>query len=296
MLFPYMGEVFSVLTAVAWAFGVILFKKSGETMHPVALNIVKNLLAFVLIIPTMMVMGEAFMIPCSRENYLLLLASGVLGIGISDTLFFRALNLMGAGLSAIVDCLYSPFVIGLSILFIGETLSLPQTLGAIAIVSAVLVAANRGARATVSKADMMKGLVYGVSAMFTLAVGIVMIKPILCDLPVLWVVQVRLLGGLATLAVYMAYRRDRRRIFSSIGIGRGWVYALSGSVVGYYIALTLWMAGFKYTQACVSAALNQTSTIFIFIFSALFLKEPMNRQRILAAAMGIGGSFALVLL
>ena len=70
-------------------------------------------------------------------DYWMLLVSGALGIGISDTFFFMSLNRLGAALSAIVDCLYSPFIIGLSVLWLGESLSVIQILGVVMIVSAV---------------------------------------------------------------------------------------------------------------------------------------------------------------
>ena len=58
--------------------------------------------------------GEALLRPVPFDDYLLVLVSGALGIGIADTLFFKCLNTLGAGLTAIIDCLYSPFTIGLS--------------------------------------------------------------------------------------------------------------------------------------------------------------------------------------
>jgi drug/metabolite transporter (DMT)-like permease len=53
----------------------------------------------------------------------------VVGIALSDTFFFQCLNLLGASLTAVVDCLYSPFVILFSFLFLGERLSFRQILG-----------------------------------------------------------------------------------------------------------------------------------------------------------------------
>ena len=291
---PHLGEFFSVATAVVWAFGVILFKKCGETVHPLALNLYKNTLAFVLISITMLVVGTPFLAACPPRTYVLLLISGALGIGLSDTFFFRSLNLVGAGLSAIVDCLYSPFIIGLSILFIGEKLTVLQTVGAAIIVSAVFLSAGRRGRADIPKHQLQMGYLYGVMAMASMAVGIVMIKPVLADLDVFWVVQIRIVGGMALLVLHMALHPRRTAILKSLLDKKGCLYASSGSFVGYYVALALWMAGMKYTQASVSAALNQTSTIFIFIFSALLLKEPLNRQRITAVALGVSGSLLVV--
>ena len=105
----HLGEATALLTAIIWALAVIMFKKSGEEVHPVGLNLFKVIMAGVLLVPTALLFGENLLRPAPIEDYLLLLLSGVLGIGIADTLFFKSLNALGAGLSAIVDCLYSPF-------------------------------------------------------------------------------------------------------------------------------------------------------------------------------------------
>ena len=66
---------------------------------------------------------------------------------------------------------------------------------------------------------------------------------------------------------------------------------VSGSFIGTYIALLLWLAGMKFTQTSTAAALNQTSNIFVFIFAGMFLKETIDSKRIIAITMGIAGTF-----
>ena len=46
----------------------------------------------------------------------------------------------------------------------------------------------------------------------------------------------------------------------------------------------------KSTQASISAALNQTSNIFIFILAALFLGERITPVRLFAIILGITGA------
>jgi len=102
MQIAYLGEIFAFVTAIVWASAVILFKKSGETVHPVALNFFKNLLAMVLLLPTIYFFEGWIFKGFTGDEIALLLVSGALGIGIADTFFFKSLNLLGAGLSAIL--------------------------------------------------------------------------------------------------------------------------------------------------------------------------------------------------
>ncbi|MEE8640997.1 MAG: DMT family transporter [bacterium] len=287
---PHLGESFALLAAIAWAFAVILFKKSGETVHPIGLNLFKDLFALVLLVPTMWLFGETLWRDAPAAEYALLLASGALGIGLGDTFFFKSLNLLGAGLTAIVDCLYSPFIIGLSLLFLAEKLSALQVVGAALVVAAVLAASLEWRKGLIGRRDLAFGILYGVLGLASMAVGIVMIKPLLERSPLLWATEVRVIGGVAALAVILLFHRRRRAIVSSVVSTRGWRYMLGGSFVGAYLAMVFWLAGMKYTQASIAAALNQTANVFIFIFAALLLREPITRRRTLGIVLGFAGA------
>jgi drug/metabolite transporter (DMT)-like permease len=289
--FPYLGELLSFCTAWVWAFAVILFKKSGETVHPIGLNFFKNSLATVLFVPTLWVFGEPLFRQVPVTEYLLLIASGALGIGIADTLFFMSLNRLGAGLTAIVDCLYSPFIVGLSFLWLGESMSVWQLLGVLMIVSAVLTAAQSKGRGHIARHDLLWGIVFGVVAMACMAVGIVMIKPLLNRSPLIWSAEIRLFGGVLILGPLILLHPARRRITSSIITSRSWAYTVFGSLIGAYLAMVLWLGGFKYTQASTASALNQTSNIFLFIFAAIFLRDIINTQRTIGIILGVAGAF-----
>jgi drug/metabolite transporter (DMT)-like permease len=70
-----------------------------------------------------------------------------------------------------------------------------------------------------------------------------------------------------------------------------WKFTLSGSFVGTYLALIVWLAGMKYTEASVSSVLNQTSQIFIFILATIFLKEKITIRKALGISLAFAGIF-----
>ncbi|HUV29741.1 MAG TPA: DMT family transporter [Acidobacteriota bacterium] len=277
-------------TAVTWAVAVVLFKKSGEIVHPVGLNLFKNVLATLLFLPTMWLWGEALLRPVPIGDYLLVLVSGALGIGIADTLFFKCLNTLGASLTAIIDCLYSPFTIGLSMLWLGESLSTWQLVGAILVVSAVLTVTRGKNSHGGDRRTILLGVLWGVLSVAAMAVGIVMVKPLLDRSPLLWVTEVRLLGGVAVLLAVLLFHPSRRNIVRSIVSRQRWIYTLSGSFIGAYVSMILWLAGMKYTQVSVAAVLNQTNNVFIFILAALFLREKTTILRVIGIVLGVGGT------
>ena len=119
---PYdtLGKTLALLNAVVWAIALVYFKKSGDRVPPLALNLFKNavgltllgitLLALPLFVPHWSPAIPWRVLDPQRSELWILLVSGVLGIAVADTIFFFALNRAGVGLIAIVDCLYTPFV------------------------------------------------------------------------------------------------------------------------------------------------------------------------------------------
>jgi len=284
-----MGEFFALITAVVWAIAVILFKKSGETVHPIALNLFKNFLAIGLFVPTIYIFGEGLFRRAPISDYSLLLLSGMMGISLADTFYFMALNLVGAGVVAIVSCLYGPFIIAMSMAFLGERLSLLQLVGVALIISAVLFATYSKGESRHSKGDLIKGICFGALGTFINAAGVVMIKPILNTSPLVWVSTYRILGGIIGLLVILLFLQNRINILSTLKNRQSWGFTVSGSFMGAYLSMFLWLAGMKFTLTSIAAALNQTATIFIYLFAILFLKEKFSYRKALGVALAMIG-------
>lgn len=53
--------------------------------------------------------------------------------------------------------------------------------------------------------------------------------------------------------------------------------------------MSMWLAGFKYTDASVASILNETSSIFILVLAAVFLREPLRRRSLLGVGLTFGG-------
>jgi len=102
--------------------------------------------------------------------------------------------------------------------------------------------------------------------------------------------MIRLVGGILFLVVYLALVRKRREIMASLMVSRGWKYTLAGSFFGTYLAMSVWIAGMKFTQVSTAAVLNQTSNLFVFVFAAFILKEEITRRKVIGIVMAVAGA------
>ncbi|HVP58254.1 MAG TPA: DMT family transporter [bacterium] len=284
-----MGELFALACAVTWGFAVIFLTKSGETVSPFDLNLFRVGFTSPLLVATTLLVGQQLVPRVAVTDYLLLFASGIIGITISDTLFHFTLNRIGAGIAAIVDSLYSPFVVLSAFLMLGEKLAGRQYVGMALVVGGVLVAARHGPPKGVPRRQIALGVLCGILAMATVAFGIVLAKPVLNRSPVIWATTMRQVAALAVMLVFAGISRRRRKIFEVFRPSPRWKYSVPGTLLGSYIALILWVAGMKYTKAGAAAILNQTSTIYVLLLASVFLKEPLTRRKIVAAIFAVAG-------
>ncbi|MCB2213633.1 DMT family transporter [bacterium] len=287
---PYIGEMFALGAPLCWAFAVILFRWAGQTVPPFTLNLFKNVVGLLLGVVTVLAMGDPLWRSAPLSDYWILIGSGIIGIGISDLLFFMALNRVGAGLWSIINTSYSPSIIFMAILFLGESLAPVQWFGVALILSAVLaVTWMRGPKGEVPKKTVVVGVLLGITAMLTQAVSVIMVKPLLESTDLMWNFVWRLLGGLGFMLVILPFRPDRLKVVKSFGNVKDLTRMLPGTFLGTYLSLMLWLGGMKYAKASVASVLNQTSSLFIFVLAVLLLKEPATKRRIAGLIVGIAG-------
>jgi len=284
-----MGSFYALLTAVMWAAAVILLKRSGETIPPFALNVYRVAVSTVFLAATVVAAGQELFFAAPLRDYLTLIASGIIAIAVSDTLFLMALNRLGAGLMAIVDCLYAPFVVLFAFLMLGERLGPWQWIGMALVILGVLIAARHEPPRGVTARAVLVGVAYGLLSMATVAFGIVLAKPVLGRAPVLWATTVRQFGALVVLLPGALIVPSRREIFGLFRPSSGWKFSLPATLLGSYLALIFWIAGMKYSMAGPAAILNQTSAIYVLIFASMFLKEPFTARKVVASVLAVGG-------
>ena len=292
-----LGSVLSLLSAFFWASAVILFKKSGEVFSPISLNIYKSFVALILVSLTMVILNIPFFPDKPINDWLLLAASGFIGITLADLFFFIALNRLGAGLVAIVECLYLPSVIFFSFILLGENLSAGAIIGGLLVLTAVFVGSikrkkdlDKTLKQRRENKNPLPGIIIGCLSMIFLAAGIVMIKDLLERTDVFWATLVRVTAATVSLLVLILFHPKRKQYFRELKFSKGWLIALPASFTGNYLALLCWVAGMKYTTASRAAILNQMSTIFIFILAAIFLKEKITVNKSIAILLALTGA------
>ncbi len=289
-----MGELMSVAAAFIWSFSVILFKQASDG-SPIGLNLFKNTIAMVCLALTMWVMGQGIAWDRSQEDWAILVVSGVMGLGLADSLFFAALHRLGPGILAVVECAYTPFVVLCAVVLLGEVLSLVFVLGtALVLLGLLLVTVDPKLRETVGgNSNFREGVLYGVGAVACMAFGIVVAKPVLERSDLVEVTQVRLFFGNVSLLIVVAFRRVPKVDLAIFAPQRVWRKMIPASFLGSCVAMVLWVGGMKYASASVAGVLSQMATVFTLLLGWWLLKEPMTPRKLIGAAAAVGGAVVI---
>lgn len=294
-----LGEACALAAAMTWAVSLILFKQS-EAVSPLAMNLFKNTVASALLLVTLLVSGGSLLVAHSGEDWARIVVSGVFGIAICDVLIFMALRRLGAGLLAVVDCCYAPVIVLFSLLVLGEQPGgLSFALGALLVVGGVLLATTE--RLPQLEGDppprghgRAAGVVMGVVGIVFMALGVVIVKPVLEGSGLVEITLLRLLAGLVVQFVWATLVPSQREALAVFRTRSVWKTLLPASVLGSYVAMLFWLGGFKWADASVASVLNQLSAVFTMVLAWVFLGERLSGRRALGALAAVVGA-ALIL-
>ena len=272
-----------------WAVSVMLFRRMGN-VDPWAVNLFKNVVASAMLLLTLAVMGRGIDWSRSAEDWVRLTGSGLLGLTLGDTLFFAGIQRIGASVAAVTDCAYSPIVVGLSVLLLGETISGGLGIGVPLVVAGlVTVAWHKPGSLHVDR----RGIAYALGGVVASALGVIVAKPALVRSNLIEATTVRLIVGAVSLLMVQAVSGRLRASLAMFRPQPLWRSIVPATVMGTYISMILWLGGMKYAPASRAALLNQMASVFMLLLSRLS-GDIVPKRRWLGAGMALSGAVAVL--
>ena len=276
----------SLLSACSWALGAILWRRLGEQLSSYSMNLGKTVIGSLCLGLILLLTGFG---PISLNSALFLGLSGLLGIAIGDTFFFRSLMELGPRRASLMGSL-NPVVIALSAaIFLGERPS-PWTWAGIGATTFGVgwVLWERSADDNDRKASSL-GLRYGLLSVLCTAVAVVLAKMGIASVPTVHAAWIRLFAGSIGLALWGASRSELGLWVSPFR--EGVLLAKVGMVVLIVIFGGFWLSlvALKHIDAAIAGTLNSTTPLFILPMSVVLLKEKLSTRTILGTIIAVGG-------
>ena len=295
MLADFRGEVAALGAAFIWAAASIVYTGVGRQLSPLVLNLVKGLIAIALLLITLVFLGK--LLPSvSLMPVLLLLLSGVIGIGIGDTAYFAALNSLGARRALVLESLSPPLGAFLALVFLQEQLAPLAWLGiglTIAGVTWVVMERSPQPNGTLTHPPL-RGIIAGLVAAAGQAIGAVLSRAALAgtDVDPLWSTLIRLLAGILMLLIWFSAQKHPIQKLAPLRSRRLWGIVIMAAFASTYLGIWLQQIALKYAPTGIAQSLSATSPLFVIPF-AIATGEKVSLRAVFGAAIALAGVWLL---
>jgi drug/metabolite transporter (DMT)-like permease len=290
LFLQHRGELAAGTAAAIWAGSSIFYGQIGRQVAPLALNLTKGLLAIGYLAVTMVLTGDSFRLPSNPMGLLLL--SGFIGIAIGDTVFFGALNRIGARLTLLINTLSPVATALLADVFLGEKL---RSLSYLGIVVAVAGVAGVVSDRTTSADSMDRhqqywwGIGCAVASALANSLASILSRQAMssgaADLSPVATTFWRLIAGSIGILLLMALqpRNPQKLIARKTWLQLGFVAFFST-----YIGISLQQTALKYTAAGIAQTIGATSPLFVLALDR-WRGEKIGLRSLGYALLSIGG-------
>ncbi len=281
------GISLALISTASWAICSILFKKLGEKFDAVSMTTMKAILSSGILFLIIFFTGAGFIIP----NILLLpvALSGIIGIAAGDSLFFAALNkLSPLALSVILLVCPDLFSGIFGAVFLKEFPSFLSWIGIFFIIMGIFLLFKE--EENNSKVNTkITGIIFAILSLICTSYSMVIIKPVLAQIPVMVTTMYRMFfGGLVL-------------IFINIITGQifGWrkkfnnpTYNLKLAGVIFLVTIggfCMSLAAVKYCKLIIASSLMMLEPLFILIFMVTFNKYKPSLKEIIGTVIITAG-------
>lgn len=284
----FIGELAALAAAFVWALASTIWQRVGQQIPAVVLNLLKGAIALFLLFSTILILGKSW--PAINGNILaMLLASGVLGIGIGDTAWFVVLKYLGARRGLLLETLSPPLTALFSLIFLQEKLSLVACTGILLTICGVAwVIAERSAETDLPSKHIWLGLGVSLLGQTSHAAGAVLSRAAFTqiDIDPLWTASLRLSGGMAVMLFFL--NRTNTASLKQLKSPKILAATIIAAFLGTYLGIFLQQTSLKYAPAGIAQALSSTSPLFVLPL-AWMAGEKVSLRAVLGAAGAIVG-------
>ncbi len=273
------GVSLALISTASWALCSILFKKLIEKLDPIGMTAATSVIGALFLILVMFFSGSGFQL--DKNSLILIASSGVIGICFGDIFYYASLNRLSAIIFSLImfmgPDLFSGFF---GIVFLKEFPPLIVWLGIILTLVGLgffIFPINKDVRQNSSSTIL--GVIFAVFSLICTAYSMVLVKPILNNIPIVTITMYRMLFSAAALIIFGFISR-KIFVWKKALSDKKFTSKLFGSMVlvtfgGFYFALL----ALKYSSLVVTSAITSLGPLFVFLFMVAFYKyKPKKRE------------------
>ncbi|NEV61037.1 EamA family transporter [Thiorhodococcus minor] len=281
------GILAALGSAATWAVGALMLKPFAERLPAMGLAFAKGVFGLVLLGGAMLLIGSESI---TWPVFSVLFLSGVLGIGVADTLFFKALRELSSHSVVQLMLLGQVATIGMAVVFLGEMLGWLQWVGVALVILGVAVVLLGPAEDGDGHATR-RGVFFGLVSVLSMAASVTMAKGVLDEVDALTATFLRISGGVVSLFLlaplfYLGKGNWLSPLLSD------WRLALRFCAIATFVTFGgffLSLLAMKLTPLAIANTLLSTEPLFVLLIMAIFYRERPDPRRLAGSLIGVLG-------
>jgi drug/metabolite transporter (DMT)-like permease len=290
-----LGEFAALGAAISWAVAPILYRRALFKMKPISANIVRcasNAAVLVIILFAFGKAGAIASLPI--EAVVIIVASGVIGLGIGDTLYMIGLNSVGVARAVPLAATYPLFSLMWATM-LGEPVTVTAVLGAFVILLGIwLLSREKGENATGAKGKLaFRGVIASLATAVAWSVSITLMNVAVTvtsvnSLDANYAVVTTRIAAIAVFMLALSPVLDRNHGF--LKVKRSTLIELCvGGLVANGVGWLLMNYSFLNILEAQAVPISSTTPLFSTIAGFALFHEKMTANNTLGAIIIVAG-------
>jgi drug/metabolite transporter (DMT)-like permease len=282
------GEVAALESALCLALGTVIFGQLGQRFPPLFLNFLKGAIVILMLLFTILISDE-LLVSISPVSLRLLLLSGAIGVGIGDTVYFSALNRLGARRTLLLGMLAPPIAAILGLIFLQEQLKISAWCGIMLTILGVGWVITERVSGKNERLEW-RGVMFGILAALAQAIAVILSRAALVntEISLLWSTLLRVAIGEVLLFFGLIIQAPNvGLLLNNLQSKKNFLTVICGT---FFESLLIYLqqVSLKFTAAGIAQALIATSPLFVLPF-AVWMGDKVTIRAVFGVIVAIAG-------
>jgi drug/metabolite transporter (DMT)-like permease len=294
------GELAALGAAISWTVSALFYGRALQEARPISANIIRLTLTGSIMLLFLVVIGKlSILTGLPSEVAGISALSGIIGLGVGDTLYLVSLSRIGVARTVPITCIYPLFTLVWATFLEGEPITWAVVLGAVVIVGGIWLLGRDTQASTVDTKGkpLVVGVILALLTAILWSISITMMDVAVTETPDLdHALAINTMRVIAIAAFLFVASPLIDRKLSFLKVPKRTVMAL---VAGGIVALGLgwFFLAYSLVQVAQSRAvpLSSTTPLFSTLASVYLLREKVTARTALGALMIVFGIFLVFL-
>ena len=293
------GELAALGAAISWTVSALFYRKALEEASPISANIIRLTLTGSILLLLLVFLGKLTVLTTlPLELVLLASASGIIGLGLGDTLYFMSLKWIGVARAVPLTCIYPLFSVLWAVFLVGERITLAVVLGAVVIVLGILfLGQDSQANTTYTRKALIVGMVIALATAAVWSVSITMMDVAVKESPDIdHALIINTIRVITVAAVLLASSPIIDKKLGFLKVRKRTVVALiAGGIAALGVGWFFLSYSFTVTSQARAVPISSTTPLFSTLAGILLLREKVTAHNVFGSIMVVVGIFLLFL-